>query len=64
MLEAKFNYRTAVQEAKTIRGNLLQELEIAYSKVLGKAMAMKSSKSATLHREHVRIMQELEEQAI
>ena len=47
-----------------IRGNLLQESEIAYSKALGKAVAIKSSKSVTLHREHVRIMQELEEQAI
>ena len=63
VLEAKFNYRMAIQEAK-IRGNLLQESEIAYSKALGKAMAVKSSQSATLHREHVRIMQELEEQAI
>ena len=64
VLEAKFNYRMAIQEAKTIRGNLLQESEIAYSKALGKAMAVKSSQSATLHREHVRIMQGLEEQAI
>ena len=64
VLEAKFNYRMAVQEAKTIRDNLLQESEIAYSKALDEAMAVKSSQSATLHREHVRLMQELEEQAI
>ena len=29
VLEAKCNYRAAVQEAKTIRGNWLQESEIA-----------------------------------
>ena len=64
VLEAKYNYRVAVQEAKTIRGNWLQESEIAYSKALGKNTAVRSSQSATLHREHVRLMQELEEQAI
>ena len=31
VLEAKCNYRVAIQEAKTIRGNLLQKSEIAYS---------------------------------
>ena len=54
----------AIQEAKTIRGNWLQESEIAYSKALGKAVAMRSSQSAALHREHIRLMQEQEEQAI
>ena len=47
-----------------IRGNWLQESEIAYSKALGKNAAVRSSQSTTLHREHVRLMQELEEQAI
>ena len=64
VLEAKCNYRVAIQEAKTNRGNQLQELEIAYSKALGKATAVRYSQSVTLHREHVRLMQELEEQAI
>ena len=64
VLEAKCNYRVAIQEAKTVRGNWLQELEIAYSKALGNAAAMRSSQSVTLHGEHVRLMQELEEQAI
>ena len=59
-LEAKCHYRAAIQEAKTIRGNWLQESEIAYSK----AAAVRSSQSAVLHRQHVRLMQELEEQAI
>ena len=64
VLEAKCNYRVAIQVAKTNRGNWLQESEIAYSKALGKATAVRSSQSVTLHREHVRLMQELEEQAI
>ena len=64
VLEAKCNYRVAIQEAKTIRGNWLQESEIAYSKALGKAAAVRSSQSAVIHREHIRLMQELKEQAI
>ena len=64
VLEAKCNYRVAVQEAKTIKGNWLQESEIAYSRALSETMALRSSQSAALHREHVRLMQELEEQAI
>ena len=40
-----------------------QESKIAYSKALGKAAAVRSSQSAVLHREHIRLMQELEEQA-
>ena len=64
VLEAKCNYRVAIQEAKTIRGNQLQESEIAYSKALGEATAVRSSQSATLHREHVWLMQELQEQDI
>ena len=64
VLEAKCNYRVAIQEAKMIRGNQLQESEIAYSKALGEAVAVRSSQSVTLHREHVRLMQELEEQAV
>ena len=64
VLEAKYNYRVAIQEAKTIRGNWLQESEIAYSKALGENATMRSSQSMTLHREHVRLMHELEEQAI
>ena len=47
-----------------IRGNLLQKSEIAHSKAIGEAMALRSSQSATLHREHMRLIQELEEQAL
>ena len=54
----------AIQEAKTIRGNLLQKSEIAYSKVVSKAMALRSSQSVAIHREQIRLMQELEEQCL
>ena len=64
VLEAKCNYRVAIQEAKTIRGNWLQKSEIAYSKAIGKAACLRSSQSVVLHREHIRFMQELEEQAL
>ena len=64
VLEAKYSYMTVIQEAKTIWGNQLQESEVAYSKALGENITMRSSRSATLHREHVTLMQELEEQAI
>ena len=60
VLEAKHSYRVAIQEAKTIQANWLQELEVAYSQTLGENTAMRSSQSETLHREHVRHMQELE----
>ena len=64
VLKAKCNYQAAIQEAKMIRGNLLQKSEIAYSKAIGKAVALRLSQSAALHREHIRLMQELEEQAL
>ena len=47
-----------------IRGNLLQKSEIAYSKAISKATALRSSQSAALHREHIRLMQELVGQAL
>ena len=47
-----------------IRGNLLQKSEVAYSKAISEAVALKSSQSAALHREHMRLMQELEEQSL
>ena len=54
VLEAKCNYRVAIQEAKMIRGNWLQESEIAYSKALCESTAMRSCQSGTLHREHAK----------
>ena len=64
VLEAKCNYRVAIQEAKTIRGNWLQKSEIAYSKAISKAAALRSSQTVAFHREHIRLMQELEEQVL
>ena len=64
VLKAKSNYWTAIQEAKMIRGNLLQKSEIAYSKAISEATALRSSQLEALHREHIRLMQELEEQSL
>ena len=52
------------KKPKMIRGNWLQESGMAYSMALCEAVAVRSSQPATLHREHIRLMQELEEQAI
>ena len=60
-LKAKSNYQATVQKAKTNRGNLLQKSEIAYSKALSEAVALRSSQLVALHREQIRLMQELEE---
>ena len=64
VLKAKCNYWAVIQEAKMIRGNLLRKSDIAYSKAIRKVMALSLSQLAALHREHVRLMQELEEQAL
>ena len=64
VIEAKYNYRMAIQETRTIRCNQLQELETAYSEALGENTAMRSIQSARLCREHVKHMHELEEQAL
>ena len=61
VLEAKYKYRVAIQKAKTMRGNQLQESEITYSKALAKNAAIRCSRSVTLHSEHIRLMQGLEE---
>ena len=61
VMKAKYDYRMAVQEARTIRCSELQELEAAYSEALGENTAMKSTQCTTLHREHVKHMHELEE---
>ena len=64
VMEAKYNYRMAIQEARMIRCNQLQESEMAYSEVLGENTAARSTQSTRLHREHVKHMHELEEQAL
>ena len=47
-----------------IRSNQLQESETAYSEALGENAAARSTQSTRLHKEHVKHMHELEEQAI
>ena len=61
VMEAKYNYWMAVQEARMIRSNQLQELETAYLEALGENTTARSTQSARLHREHVKHMHELEE---
>ena len=64
VLKAKSNYWATIQEAKMIRGNLLQKSEIVYSKAISEAAALRLSQLVALHREQIRLMQELEEQAV
>ena len=64
VMKAKYDYRLAIQEARTIRCSELQESETAYSEALGENTAMRSIWCTTLHREHVRHMHELEERAL
>ena len=64
VMEAKYNYRMAIQEARMIRCNQLQESETTYSETLGENAATRSTQSARLCREHVKHMHELEEQAL
>ena len=61
VMKAKYDYRMAIQEARTIRCSELQELEAAYSEALGENAAVRSTQCATLCREHVKHMHELEE---
>ena len=64
VMKAKYDYRMAIQEARMIRCSELQELEAAYLEALGENAAAKSIQCATLHREHVKNMHELEERAL
>ena len=63
-MEAKYNYRMAIQEARMIRSNQLQVSETAYLEAPGENAAVRSTQSVRLHREHVKHMHELQEQAI
>ena len=54
VMEAKYNYRMAIQEARMIRSNQLQELETTYLEALGENTTARSTQSARLHREHVK----------
>ena len=64
VMKAKYNYRMAIQEARMIRCNQLQESEAIYLEALGENAATKSTWSATLCREHVKHMHKLEKQAL
>ena len=64
VMKAKYDYRVAIQEARMIRCNKLQESEAAYSEALSEKAATKSIQCATLCREHGKHMQELEQQAL
>ena len=62
VMKAKYDYRMAIQETRTIRCIELQELEVAYLEALGENIAAtRSTQCATLHREHVKHMHKLEE---
>ena len=64
VMKAKYNYRMAIQEARTIRCSELQESEAAYSEAFSENTAAKSIQCTTLCREHVKHMHKLEEQAL
>ena len=61
VMKAKYDCQLAIQEARMIRCSELQESEAAYSEALGQNAAMRSIQCATLCREHVKHMHELEE---
>ena len=54
VMKAKYDYWMAIQEARTNRCSEHQELEAAYSEVLGENTAVRSTQCATLFREHVK----------
>ena len=64
VMRAKYDYWVAVQEARATRCNELEEAETAYSEALCKNTATQSLHCMTLHREHVKHMSKLEEQAL
>ena len=64
VMKAKYNYGMAIQEARTIRCNKLQESEAAYLEALSENAAAKSTQCAILCREHEKHMQELEQWAL
>ena len=63
-MNAKHNYRVAVQEARTVRCSELEESEAAYSEAILENMATKSLHCVELHQAHAKHMQELEEQTL
>ena len=59
-MKAKYDYRVAIQEARAIRCNELEESEAAYLEALSENMAAKSLQCTTLCREHAEHMHMLE----
>ena len=64
IMEAKYNCWIAIWEARMIRSNQLQESGTAYLEALGENATIRSTRCTKLHREHVKHMHELEEQAM
>ena len=64
VMRAKYDYRVAVQEARSTQCNELEEAENTYSEALCENAATQSLHCATLHREHVKYMSELEGRAL
>ena len=64
VMKAKYDYQVAVQEARVVRCNELEEAEAAYSEALHENAAAKSLHCATLCRKHAKYMSELEEWAL
>ena len=64
VMKAKYDYRMAIQEARMIRCSQLQESEATYLEALGENAATRSTRCATLCREHVKHMHQLEKRAL
>ena len=64
VMKAKYDFRVAVQEARVIRCSELEESVAAYLEALSENAAAQSLHCTTLHREHARCMDELEERAL
>ena len=64
VMRAKYDYMVAVQEARAIWCNELEEAEAAYSEAFHKNAAAQSLPCTTLRREHTKYMSELEEWAL
>ena len=64
VIKAKYDYRMIIQEARAERCTELEESEATYSEFIDENGANHSLKSATLHREHMEHMQELEMHAL
>ena len=64
IINAKYDYRVAVQEASVVRCSELKEVEATYLEALCENVAAKSFHCTTLHREHAKYMSDLETQAL